>query len=456
MGRTSTLVVGGGCSGVLAAVALLRDGMDQVTILEPGAALGRGVAYGTAAAVHVLNSRADTMSGDPGDPHDFVEWTRQEPQPVNPDGFAGRRAYGRYLQDLMDEAAERNPGRFAHLRTQAVAVQIDDQVRVATASGRSLRADRVVLAIGHGAPTPPSQLAATLTGNPRYVADPWRPGVLETVPLDAPVLLLGTGLTAVDVALVLAARGLGAPIHAVSRHGLLPLAHTVEDRPARPTELPDRADLRTLTRRLRLAAEGREDWRGLVDAARPRVNDWWAALTVEDRRRFLRHLWRYWEVHRHRMAPSVAVLVRGMLADGALRVSAATLTDVTDDGTGLVATAASGARWRVATVINCTGPGSAARTPLGHRLLADGLARPDPLGLGLEVDAGGHLVSRSGEAQRRVVVIGPPRRGQWWETTAVPEIRAQALALRWSGASGRGAGDRAAADSGALGGRFAA
>ncbi|HEY2674345.1 MAG TPA: FAD/NAD(P)-binding protein [Rugosimonospora sp.] len=456
MGRTSTLVVGGGCSGVLAAVALLRDGTDQVTVLEPGGVLGAGIAYSTPVAVHMLNSRAGTMSGDPGNPDDFVDWTRRRHDPVGPAGFAARREYGRYLHDLIDAAAIDHPGRFSHVRARATALRVDGHVEVTTDRTGPLRADRVVLAIGHGAPETPRRLGGALAHHPRYVADPWRPDALEAVPLDAPVLLLGTGLTAVDVALVLAARGMRAPIRAVSRHGLLPLAHTEDVHPVRPPSLTPVGDLGALTRQLRRAAAGAEDWRDVVDGVRSMVNSLWNGLSLEDRRRFLRHLGRYWEVHRHRMAPSVAVLVHGLLTDGALRVQGGGVADVSHDGTGFVVTAAPGVRSHLAAIINCTGPGSAARTALGGRLLADGLARRDPLGLGIDVDGDGRLVSSEGRAQERIVVVGPARRGQWWETVAVPEISVQAWALSRPDARSRGAPDPVSVDVDVLGRRFAA
>ncbi|GIH20158.1 FAD/NAD(P)-binding protein [Rugosimonospora africana] len=429
MGRTSTVVVGGGCSGVLAAVQLLRHGTGRVTMVEPDTTLGAGVAYRTPVAAHVLNSRAATMSGDPEDPDDFLAWTRRRGIPLRAAGFAVRRDYGRYLHDLLDAAAVDNPGRFTHVRARVTGLGLGAGIQILTDGGTALRADRVVLAIGHTSPSQPHQLSDSAAGHPGYVPDPWRPGALDAIPLERPVLLLGTGLTAVDVALALQIRGMRAPIHAISRHGLLPLVHTAEPTTA-PIGLPPTADsLAAVIRQLRQTARRAADWRDIVDGTRPTVNALWAGLSLEDRRRFLRHACRYWEIHRHRMAPSVAVVVRGMLADGALRVQAATLSTVTAEAEQLLVEARSGTRWRVGTVVNCTGRGSAARSALGRRLLADGLARPDPLGVGVDVDADGRLVSAAGRGHDRILVIGALRRGQWWETDAVPEIRAQARGL---------------------------
>ncbi|HWY24061.1 MAG TPA: hypothetical protein VNX47_04035, partial [Nevskia sp.] len=53
----------------------------------------------------------------------------------------------------------------------------------------------------------------------------------------------------------------------------------------------------------------------------------------------------------------------------------------------------------------------------------------DALGLGLLTDAQGALLDRDGQASTWLYTLGPARKGQLWETTAVPEIRVQAQAL---------------------------
>src|SRR5207245_3349828 len=127
-------------------------------------------------------------------------------------------------------------------------------------------------------------------------------------------------------------------------------------------------------------------------------------------------------------APPVAATVGALLAEGALTVRAGRVAELVPEPDGFTVAIAED-RLRVGAVVNCTGPGSAAHTPLGRALLADGLARPDPLRLGLDVDPAGRLVAADGAALSRVAVIGPPRRGRWWGTTAVLEIRDQVAAL---------------------------
>jgi uncharacterized NAD(P)/FAD-binding protein YdhS len=243
--------------------------------------------------------------------------------------------------------------------------------------------------------------------------------VLEALPADQPVLLVGTGLTAVDVALTLTADGRRtAPVVAVSRRGLLPLTHTADATPPTVPSLDDCATLRDVVRAVRAAAGEAGDWRPIVDGLRPLLDELWTALTPGEQDAFLRHLARPWECHRHRMAPAVAARVVELRAAGLLEIRAGGVAA----WPGLADFAA---------VVNCAGPGRlpGAAGPLVGGLLAAGLARVGPHGLGLDIDEGGRLVGADGRAHDRIWVIGALRRGAQWETTAVPEIRAQARRL---------------------------
>ena len=55
--------------------------------------------------------------------------------------------------------------------------------------------------------------------------------------------------------------------------------------------------------------------------------------------------------------------------------------------------------------------------------------RPHPLALGLDTAADGAVRDARGRASETLFALGPLRRGELWESTAVPEIRAQAHAL---------------------------
>jgi uncharacterized NAD(P)/FAD-binding protein YdhS len=64
-----------------------------------------------------------------------------------------------------------------------------------------------------------------------------------------------------------------------------------------------------------------------------------------------------------------------------------------------------------------------------NALRQQGLIQADTLGLGVLADMHGALIGHENEVSRHLFTLGPLRKGQLWETTAVPEIRVQAQAL---------------------------
>jgi uncharacterized NAD(P)/FAD-binding protein YdhS len=294
-----------------------------------------------------------------------------------------------------------------------------------------------VLALGNAAPSALADYGRGGADPDRFVPDPWAPGALDLPKGDRPVLLMGTGLTAVDVVMALRHRGHGGAIHAVSRHGLLPQAHAADPVAAAPPDFEwpgQRATAIGLLRQIRAAAR-RGGWRPVLDSLRPRVQEVWKALPLSERRRFLRHLRPYWDVHRHRMPAEVAATIEGMVACGRLRVTAGRVQAFAHDVDGVRVTiaprgAAARAPLVVGHVIDCTGPASLScgRDPLVGGLLRDGLARLDALGLGLDAGPDGTVIGADGQASGWLSAVGPLLKGTLWETTSVPEIRGQARA----------------------------
>ncbi|GGK00779.1 hydroxyacylglutathione hydrolase [Pilimelia anulata] len=457
-------IVGGGASGVLTARELLRRTGSRVHLVGAEPTPGPGLAYGAAAPWHLLNSPAGTMSVDPDDPEHFRRWSAARGRPLAADGFVARQWFGAYLRETFAELAPAYPDRLAVTRATVdhVGRTPDGTVRLLLRDGAEIAADRVVLAVGNAAPGLPGCIGPHLYGHPAVVTDPWAPGALARIDPARPVLLLGTGLTAVDVALTLARGGHRAPIVLTSRHGLLPRTHRGAPDPdpvGRPAAgPPDPAatgagpaaapalhalaavwppvapTLAALVRAVRSAAAASGDWRAAVDGLRPHLDGYWRGLTPADRGRFLRHLARYWEVHRHRMAPAVAAELAALRSAGALAVRPGGLRELWADADSVL-------RARLAddpageepygAVVNCTGPGlwPAHAAPVVRSLVGAGLARPGPYGLGLDVTPEGALLDGTGSPQHTLWTVGPARRGCLWETTAVPEIRAQARAL---------------------------
>lgn len=425
--RPVVAVVGGGFSGLLTAIHLLRsDPGIEVHLIERDTLCGRARAFRPHNPAHLLNVRAANMSAFPDRPDHFVAWLGGE---AAPDAFVSRGRYGDYLQSLLREELKQpnRGGRLVLTHDEAVAADHDGGGwRVALRSGRVLRADAMVLALGLAPPTSLPGVAPQALAAPAYVADPWAADLARLPQGD--VLLIGSGLTMVDVALSLA--GPGRRLTALSRRGLLPLNHAPTQ--ARP---PPDGSLRTPREALNtLRAYARQvGWREAVDSIRPLAAPVWRAWTLAERRRFLGRLRPWWDIHRHRMAPAVAQRVMTLRATGQLAVAAGRL-EALDLGEGgfeaLIRGRGQGqaAVRRFAAVVNCASPQGdpeAARIGLLAHLRGAGLLRRDPLGLGLDVDEGLKVIAADGAAAPGLFAVGPLTRGTFWEAVAVPDLRNQ-------------------------------
>ncbi len=426
-------IIGGGATGALAAVHLARrlaGRAEAILLVEPSETVGRGLAYSTTDSRHLLNVRVSNMSAFPEEPQHLHDWLRRQggqPCPT-PFCFISRGRYGDYLSDLAQEVLA--SGAVRHVRDVCVdIVERRDGATLRLGSGATIEADHVVLATGNDA-------KPAVNGFP--AEQPWTPGSLDGLSPEAPILVIGTGLTMVDMALSLDRRGHRGPIVAVSRRGLLPSAHrSTAPRAIGADEIPFGTDLSKLLAWLRgfsagLAAEG-VDWRSAVDALRPHTQRLWREMTLEQKRRFLRHARVYWDVHRHRMAPEIEQALARLMRDGRLTVIAGRILAVRRDADRLrVQIAPRGATDRqesiFARVIDCTGLADdplKSSNPLLCALFARGALRPDALGIGLDVAETYRIVGAGGARSQRIRAIGPLARAAFWECIAIPDIRVQ-------------------------------
>jgi uncharacterized NAD(P)/FAD-binding protein YdhS len=443
-------IVGGGFSGSLLALHLLRSNATglHIYLIEKGEAFGRGVAFSTRRPDHLLNVRAGNMSAYADRPTHFQDWLAvQTCRPADPFSFAPRWVYGDYLQAQLRTAAQ-NAGAAGRLTLvgdeAAEVIPAGGQFLVRLGVGRSLHADTVVFATGHGAPAEVVPRAWGVGRVPREIANPWAPNALDRIKPEDRVLLLGSGLTAIDVIASLDGAGHRAEIVALSRNGLLPRRHARSVGAAVAWTRRPGETLSGSLRRFRREADRLSDWRRAFDGLREQVQDVWAGLSHAERRRALRHLRPWWDVHRHRMAPEVAVRIDEHLATRRLRVVAGRMQSLRAEIGGVTIT------WRERTntsiradrtewVVNCTGPEGDPRrsgNEVVRRLVESGLARPDPLCLGLDVGPDGRLADADGVMSRELYGLGPLTRGALWEVTAVPDIRIQAARLAGHIASG--------------------
>ncbi len=418
-------IIGGGFSGTVLAAQLARRGIESL-LVDGSGRIGRGTAYSTVQPAHLLNIPAERMSAWPEDLADFSQLV--EARGGSAKDYVERRLYGAYLTDILERAVSSG-----HVRTaEAEALEAKREGgtwHVALADGTRVEAGSLVLAIGNQQPGVPEPFEAA---GDRFVADPWSPtaakAVEELAESGGDALVLGTGLTMVDLALSLDAAGHRGRIVAMSRRGLLPRAH-VYNAPKVEVAADDvpLGDLRTIARWLR-ARGAKVGWRAAVDSLRPHSHRIWHSLDLPEQQRFVRHARAWWDVHRHRIAPPVADTIARMIGEGRLEVMAARVVGVEADADGLTARYRRRGSDRVrelraAVAFNCTGPlhaMSGTRNPLLRSLLETGAARPDQLDIGLAVDDRSRAIGSD-----RLWALGALAKGRYWEIIAVPDIRGQ-------------------------------
>ena len=431
-----TIVIGGGASGALAAAQLLLRGAE-VIVVEPAAELGAGMAYSTKCPLHLLNVPAVNMSAFPDDRDHFLRWLEQtRPGQYTDCSFAPRSLYGEYVRSVLDETLRRGQGKLRHVRARAVAARVlGGKIAVETEQSEILYGDAAILATGNAVPTGWPGLSPEVASSGRFFNIAWMEGAFETSDRHAPVLLLGSGLTAVDALLALRHRGHYGKVYMVSRRGLLPQRHVL------PVYVCFRhvpyAGLRSLVRYMRWTAALQRGWREAVDSIRLKTNRHWQALSFAEQRCFLRHLRPFWDTHRHRMAPQIGTMVDDSLGNGGLEVLAGRARGLRLVEDGLEVSIAMRGCPRTVTlkverVINCTGPDtdlSRSTNPLLRNLVDQGWLQPDPHRLGAMVNDQGALLAARGGSRPLFYTLGPLRLGSLLESIAVPEIRVQARNL---------------------------
>lgn len=421
--RSPVAIVGAGFAGTMVAAQLARRAIGSV-LIDSGDRAGGGAAFSTSDPAHLLNIPAESMGAWPEAPADFADRTG-----VAPGSYAERRLFGRYLRAILADAIA--SGHVTAIDGRAVeAKPKNGRWLVTVETGETIETDALALAIGN---QPPAILAAVRGAGDRLIGDPWgqraREAVADCAKRRLDVLILGTGLTMIDVALSLDSAGHKGKAVALSRRGKLPLSNGPEPLATVEWDSLPRPRVRDIAAWLR-SQSAKVGWRPAIDSLRPHSHALWQSLDIAQKRLFLRHGRPWWDIHRHRIAPEIARRVEELMAASRLEVVAGRLVEVRETDGGVEA-AIRGRGEPLARppqsfgyIFNCTGPLhdiGRTRDPLLRQLLADRLAVPDELGIGLAVDP-----SCRAQGSRRLWALGALTKGRYWEMIAVPDIRNQA------------------------------
>jgi uncharacterized NAD(P)/FAD-binding protein YdhS len=442
-------IIGGGFCGTVAAANLARLAKVplRVVVIHSGSPFGRGVAYGTKQPEHLLNVAARNMSAFPDRPNHFVDWlgTRSEyadvPEPVLREQFIPRKTYGDYLQALLfwhTRGAGNTNVQLDIVHGEAFDVVVGPERAAVVVEGHpTIEADKVLLATGN---PPPAELPfAAGFQHPRFLQNPWKlPDFSQTDPREN-IVLVGAGLTMIDVFLTLSSCRWQGTIFAVSRTGLLPLSHFhgvahPEFPPADPTHLGLSALVNLMEEHCaRLRNQG-ENPAIVVDKLRPFTQRIWQHFSIAERERFLREYRTRWNVVRHRVAQSIHEQVTTAISAKALQVLQGRIGELSSGSAGVKLTVTTKAGEHIPLeagwVINCTGPLESYRnspSALYQNLFDRGLVQADALDMGIKADADFVVTDGGGHCSEFLFAIGPMLKGSLWETTAVPELRIQAL-----------------------------
>lgn len=433
-------VVGAGASGTLVTANFKRFAPNgRLALIGNSPKPGKGVAYETMYCVNLLNVPAGNMSAFPDDMDHFVDWLKTRLPDSNAGTFAPRITYGNYLADIFSSTIKDNSN-IEYVEGDVVSVSREHEYwKLQLKNGSSILAHTVVLAFGNLlAPNDPIDFREV---EKLYWKNPWSEDVALGLEKDAPVLLVGTGLTMVDVALSLREVGHRGTIHALSRNGRLYQVHKPYQ--ARPlADLPEdfnspHGAIRWIREQVDIAKHTGSDWRAVIDSLRPHTAVIWQKWSIAQRKSFLRHARNLWDIHRHRMSPEVAEQIGALIEDRVLKIHRGRLVSAKQYGDLAQVT------WQqtdtkeintleVARIVNCTGPSrdySKIESPLIAQLIKAGHIVPDQLRLGFDTDQNGRFVNIQCEPVQGLFTLGPVRIPGLWESLAIPEIRNQAKSL---------------------------
>ncbi|GGA24599.1 FAD/NAD(P)-binding protein [Dyella nitratireducens] len=446
-------IIGGGAGGATLLSELLERPTPQPLHLDwytGGGTPGRGIAYGTRSERHLLNVRAASMGMFANRPSGFLEYMQKRDPNISGTDFLPRCWYGEYLETETVAALARakSNGHDVRVIPYAVDAMVPENDGVTIFQGETTtRVEAAVLALGTLPPRPLPQVHDAVLASGRYVTQPW--SLLAEAKPDTQahhVVVIGLGLTAVDVIIELAALWPNARFTAISRHGRLPEVHQAsaslpfEDGDELIETMRDAPDIRTWMHLLRDAIEHTDDWRRVIDCLRPHTQALWQLLPHGDRGRFLRHARSIWERSRHRLPLQIAQSITALEQEGRLQRLSGHLHSVMlgEHGPRIQYLPRLESQERVLDadlVVQSIGLDNDIRGTqhtLLQQLITNGHIRPDPFGLGIQAAPDGRLL-HDGNAWPRFYAIGSMLRGTLWESTAMPEIRQQArqLAERW-------------------------
>ncbi len=453
MSDSTITIIGGGCSGTLLLVQLIKQAQSPISIIlvHAGHQLTRGIAYSTDSYGHLLNVRTNRMSALPDDPKHFQNWILSKEEyaawhiPDLAERFMPRKIYGHYLEELLAESLKNIPAstKVNIMNDEVLDIeQIKNGYKIILKNTEAFSTNHVALCTGHQAPL-------SLPGKTKYSSsnaiaiNPWAEINTQGLNTNEAVLIIGSSLTMADTVISLAEQNFNGSIYVISRHGQLPLAHPSQRHEhSHPKDFIPSSDLQLLYRqikdRIRELTSSSTTWHEpVLEVLRPHTQRLWNQFPIQQKEQFLRHLNHRWGRLRHRLPVEIYQFLHTKIKDKQLELIAGNIISIDEKNNVLEViindrTTDEKRTLKVQRVINCTGPEAnpeKSGNPLFRNLLKSGLIKACPMRLGFDATMDGKIINNSGRLTENFYTMGPGLRGIIWETVAVPELRVQAKKL---------------------------
>jgi uncharacterized NAD(P)/FAD-binding protein YdhS len=438
-------IIGGGFSGSITAVQLLKKNKDvRIELVNAGNPLLTGVAYSTVQEEHLLNVPAGKMSASPDQPNGFTDWILSKPaykELVSGNlhqAFLPRMIYGHYLNETLKVLIEDE--RIKITDSKAVDLQyLNNKYIVSLKDNTSIEAEYIVLAMGNYLPAAPKINNSSVLNNEHYYANPWNDSYLKGIKDTDSFLMIGSGLTMIDCMLDLIAADFKGKIYAVSPRGYLPEAHMPmeADYPDFSDELKEK-NLKEIFKSIRMHVRNAQKknipWQSVIDKVRPHAREIWLSLSQKDKQQFISHVRHIWGVARHRLPLEVHKKMKTLLAKGQLEVMGGRLVSIENINKEFHVFVkhrknAESKTLAVSRIINCTGPQinyKEVNDEFVKNLLSRDLIAADDLKMGIKALPGGQVLSKEGRSVKNMYAVGSLLRGVLWETTSVPDLKINA------------------------------
>lgn len=449
-------IIGGGFSGTMTAVQLIIQSTEELEliVIDREENMNKGNAYRPYSEKQLLNVPTGRMSAFPDLPDHFLNWVMTRPEFEDKDlaliaQSLPRSLYRDYLFSVWKEAlllAEKKG-----IQVTVIDGVVDDlemakdKVVLFIENEQKLQLTHCVIATGNHLPADPEIKNRAFYLSKNYFRNPWLEEAVNVTKADFPVLIIGNGLTMIDTVFGLQEHGFEGQIYAVSPNGfnVLPHRHNGLVYEKLVEELSDEITLfellKLVRKHVRLVRNFGVSAVPVIDSLRPHTQKIWRSFTDDEKRLFLSRLRHLWGVARHRIPVHIHDKLQQLRIDAVLHVVAGKLTAINETSSGIIEVdylekkTNREMRLLVSRVINCTGPcGDIAKqeNSLLNKCYRKGLLMQDKFRLGVVAEtASFRVMNTQGKPYENLYTIGCTLTGELWESTAVNELRTQAMNL---------------------------